>query len=251
MVNFVCLKWGTKYDAEYVNRMYVMLKRNCKEQFTLYCCTEDPSGISNEIQIVPLPIEKYDLETYWWKLWILSKEFPVDGKCIFFDLDTVIQNDIQEIVDFECGEDLYVLFTQWRVKYRLTTNEYYTYTNSSIMIWNIISEPDIFSHYIKNNYYYEMKYHGNDEYLELEHPERIKTLPTHWVYSRLAGYDDSDDERADDYRTDVFVKEEYNVFYRMWNMPERMICLFNAIGEYHTDRSIYNNYEHYWSDSMS
>lgn len=251
MVNFICLKWGTKYDAEYVNRMYVMLKRNCKEQFTLYCCTEDPSGISNEIQIVPLPIEKYDLETYWWKLWILSKEFPVDGKCIFFDLDTVIQNDIQEIVDFECGEDLYVLPAQWRMRRRLIWKNYYTKINSSIMIWDSMLIDDIFSEYIKNNHYYEMLHPGNDEYLEREYG-KVNHLPTHWAYSRLAGFDDTDEDRMWDYARDTFLKHEYQILYKMWNMPDRMICLFNSIREEdHLDNSVYAGYEHYWSDSMS
>lgn len=251
MVNFVCLKWGTKYDAEYVNRMYVMLKRNCKEQFTLYCCTEDSTGISEEVSIVPLPIDEYDLEIYWWKLWILSEELPIRGKCIFFDLDTVIQNDIQEIVDFDPGDNIFTLPCQWRMKYRLVANDYYTYSNSSIMIWDSTIDLEIFPHYIKNNYYYEMKYYGNDEYLEFQHPDKIKTLPNHWVYSRLAGYDDSDEEESERYRTDIFSSERFNSSYPLWNIPHRMVCIFNGIGEHHTDITVYNGYEHYWSDSIS
>jgi len=251
MVNFVCLKWGTKYDAEYVNRLYTMLKRNCREEFTLYCCTEDDTDIKSEVEIVNLPIEEYSLESWWWKMWIVSKEFPVKGKCIFFDLDTVIQNDIQEIIDFECGDDLYALPAQWRMRRRLIWKNYYTSINSSIMIWDNDKIPDIFSNYIINNDYYEMRHHGNDEYLELEY-QRVKMLPIHWAYSRLGGFDDSDEERMWDYATEEFLRHEFKVLYKMWNMPDRMICLFNSIrAEDHLDNSVYDGYEHYWSDSIS
>jgi hypothetical protein len=251
MVNFICLKWGTKYDAEYVNRLYAMLKRNCREQFTLHCCTEDSSEINSEIEIIKLPIDKYDLESWWWKMWILSKEFPVKGGCIFFDLDIVIQNDIQEIIDFDCSDHLYALPAQWRMRRRLIWKNYYTSINSSVMIWDSRKIPDIFSDYIQNNDYYEMRHPGNDEYLEREY-KGVKMLPAHWAYSRLAGFDDTDEEHMWDYVTEEFLRHEFEILYKMWNMPDRMICLFNGIRpEDHLDNSVYDGYEHYWSDSIS
>ena len=35
-INFVCLKWGTKYSADFVNKLYGMCSRNFKG-FDFHC----------------------------------------------------------------------------------------------------------------------------------------------------------------------------------------------------------------------
>ena len=111
-----------------------MIQRNCDEEFLLYCCTEDSAGIREEVDIIPLP-EYLHLETYWWKLWITSNKFPVRGKCIFFDLDIVIQNNLKELLEYDCDKGLFILYTKWRSEYikEVGYNIKLTSTNSSVM----------------------------------------------------------------------------------------------------------------------
>ncbi|CAC9594638.1 PMID: 11481431 [uncultured Gammaproteobacteria bacterium] len=58
-VNIICMKWGDKFPAEYVNRLYGMVSHNLSLPFRFVCFTENDSGIRNEVEIQPLP--KLDL----------------------------------------------------------------------------------------------------------------------------------------------------------------------------------------------
>jgi len=55
ILNVVCLKWGTKYSADYVNRLYHMVSRNMTRPFRFHCLTEDPGGL--DAGVVPLTLE--------------------------------------------------------------------------------------------------------------------------------------------------------------------------------------------------
>jgi len=252
MINFTCLKWGTKYDSEYVNRLYTMIKRNCDVEFQLHCCTEDASNIREEVNIIPLPEHLY-LETYWWKLWITSNEFPIKGKCVFFDLDIVIQNNLQELVDYECGGMLYILNAKWRSEYikKIGKTIKLTSTNSSVMLWNSSVRVDAgLEKFIKDPEFYMTKYVGNDNYLEFELPGQYKTLPIEWVYCRVFGYDETDEDRFS-YAVDIYDIGLGDMQLKLYRIPDRMICLFNGIDSEDIDYRIYDGFEHYWSDSMS
>lgn len=223
-----------------------MAKKNISTPFKFYCCSEDFIGIYPEIELISLP--DIDLETWWWKLWINSNEFPIKGKCIMLDLDLVIQNNIQEIIEFDTGSDLYILKAQWKSDAEYNGWIKDTKTNSSITCWdNTKYEDHFFNRFMSNPEYYMSTYRGKDGYLEEEFSGSFKTLPTHWVYCRLWGYDESDPDRyqyaVDPYRTLL------NISCSLYRMPDRMICLFNGIRD---DRGItddiYDGFEHYWSD---
>lgn len=44
-ISVLCVKWGTRYPASYVNKLYAGIKRNTSWEFDFYCFTEDPSGL--------------------------------------------------------------------------------------------------------------------------------------------------------------------------------------------------------------
>jgi hypothetical protein len=46
--NVICMKWGTKYGPEYVNRLYAMVRRHLTGDFRMVCLTDDPTGIRTE-----------------------------------------------------------------------------------------------------------------------------------------------------------------------------------------------------------
>ncbi|MEE1122464.1 MAG: glycosyltransferase, partial [Acinetobacter pseudolwoffii] len=41
----ICMKWGTKYGSEYVNRLYNMVKRHTTVDFQMVCLTDRTEGI--------------------------------------------------------------------------------------------------------------------------------------------------------------------------------------------------------------
>lgn len=95
-VNVVCLKWGKKYGAEYVNKLYSGVLRNSTLPFEFYCFTEDSSGLNDDICVQPLPFK--ELTGWWHKLYFYSRDFPIKGKILYIDLDTVITGNIDEIM---------------------------------------------------------------------------------------------------------------------------------------------------------
>jgi len=50
LVNVVCLKWGIKYDREYVNRLYSMVERNLTIPHRFICVTDDPRELNPAIE---------------------------------------------------------------------------------------------------------------------------------------------------------------------------------------------------------
>lgn len=98
-VNIVCLKWGTKYGPEYVNRLFYGVQRNSTVKFKFWCFTDDARGIIPEIKTVKLPYSD-KIESWWNKLWLFSKDMPIPiGEQIFYiDLDTLIVGDIDNML---------------------------------------------------------------------------------------------------------------------------------------------------------
>lgn len=48
----LCVKWGSKYGPEYVNKLYRGIKTNSTIPFKFYCVTDDASGLEEEINVV-------------------------------------------------------------------------------------------------------------------------------------------------------------------------------------------------------
>ncbi|MEX1257392.1 MAG: glycosyltransferase [Gemmatimonadota bacterium] len=99
----LCMKWGTKYGVEYVNRLYGMVQRNLSRPFRLVCLTEDRAGIRPEVEILPLP----DMGTTegiqkrgWWKVGLFSHTLgDLSGPALFLDLDVVIVASLEPLFD--------------------------------------------------------------------------------------------------------------------------------------------------------
>ncbi len=54
-VNVVCMKWGTLYGPEWVNRLYGMVARNTTWNVRFVCFTDDRTGIRKEVETLPIP----------------------------------------------------------------------------------------------------------------------------------------------------------------------------------------------------
>jgi hypothetical protein len=99
MINIVCLKWGSKYSADYVNKLYSSVKRNTTKKITFHCFTENKEDLNQNIIVHPLPYS--NLESWWNKLYLFSKEIsiPMGEKIFYIDLDTLITDNIDDLLD--------------------------------------------------------------------------------------------------------------------------------------------------------
>lgn len=97
-INIVCLKWGTKYGSDYVNKLYSAVKRNTTVPFKFHCFTDDSTDIRREVKVHPLAFT--DLQTWWNKLYLFSNQIdiPLGEKIFYVDLDTLITGSLDSLL---------------------------------------------------------------------------------------------------------------------------------------------------------
>lgn len=116
-LNCICLKYGSLYGPEYVNRLYAALVRNSHRDVRLLCMTDDPSGIDPKVEILPLPeepfaprmVEAMRTAKKNGKLKKISLFRPdligdLDGPLLVLDLDVAITGSVDELFDYAPGK---------------------------------------------------------------------------------------------------------------------------------------------------
>ena len=105
--SFVCAKWGTKYPAAEVNRLYRALARVTQGPFQLICVTDDASGLSSDIEAVPIPdlpvLGNAVMNHGWRKLTLFSPALrqALAGPQLFLDLDVVLLGRLERFFTYD------------------------------------------------------------------------------------------------------------------------------------------------------
>ena len=105
--NIVTMKWGCRYPSSFVNKLYNSVSRNLESDFRFICFTENTEGLNSSIETFPLPsIDMPDdkLLTGWRKLSLFRDDLPLNGECLFLDLDIVITGDLSRFFSFQVGK---------------------------------------------------------------------------------------------------------------------------------------------------
>jgi len=107
-VNVLCLKWGTRYPASYVNILHASVRRHLHRPFRFFCCTEDSSGLDAGIETIPFPANpgvKRGWPDILVKLMVTQDGFGgMQGPTLFLDLDVAIMDDIGCFFDYQIGK---------------------------------------------------------------------------------------------------------------------------------------------------
>lgn len=110
----VCMKWGTRYGPDYVNRLYGMVARNTTPPFRFICMTDDPTGIDAAVETWQCPavnIPEPHCNRGWRKVTLFAERLgDLQGDVLFLDLDIVIVDRIDPF--FEHGEG-FVVMKNW------------------------------------------------------------------------------------------------------------------------------------------
>ena len=115
-ITVICLKWGDRYGFEYVNRLYSMVRRNTKRDLRFVCITDDPSGISGEVEIRPMP--EFDLPEIFrfkgFRRMFLFKEtlYDLTGDVLHLDLDLIVTGSIDDFWDY-APEEPFIVSENW------------------------------------------------------------------------------------------------------------------------------------------
>lgn len=103
----LCMKWGTLYGADVVNRLYGMSRRHVTGELRFICFTDDSSGVRPEVECLPLPELGCeippDVPGKWPKQALWGRDlFGLEGVALYIDLDSVIVGSLDAY--FEHGD---------------------------------------------------------------------------------------------------------------------------------------------------
>jgi hypothetical protein len=104
----ICMRWGTLYGADYVNRLYRGVMRNVARPTRFVAFTDPIEGLDPRIETHPIPpIHLADKlkPGPWRKLALWSTNLGgLSGSVLFLDLDVVVTGPLDPFFDHEPGK---------------------------------------------------------------------------------------------------------------------------------------------------
>ena len=142
MQTVVSMKWGSRYPADYVNRLWSMVTRNTRQPTRLLCYTDDASGLDPAIETYPLP--PYDAPPAmrwdgWRKISVWGPEVAGlrEGQdALFLDLDLVVTGSLDALFTY-APEASYCVIENWTQPGRGVGN-------TSVFRWRVGAHPEVF-----------------------------------------------------------------------------------------------------------
>lgn len=191
MINVVCVNQGTKYGSIYVDKLYNMVKRNLPLDFTFYCFTDTTITVNKNIILRPLPENVF---RWWAKLFLFSKMSGLRGIIMYFDLDTVICNNLTKLVKFHSSHrEKLILCSSVVDSRKLSLNflkkpllrRYFKENglfNTSFMMWSSDLSNNIWDNFLLNKENIIKNYFADDSYISKNYLHILKSIPSEWFY---------------------------------------------------------------------
>ena len=133
----VCVKYGTKYGADYVNKLHAGIKRHLSLEHTFACFTEDATDLHKDIKVLPLNDKNQEWSGWWSKVNIFDGNNYSDLMTkermlvLYIDLDMIISGNIDDLVHNFAGK--FATLTTNDIFCEQTQDGY----NSSVMLFNV------------------------------------------------------------------------------------------------------------------
>jgi len=169
MLNVICVKWGTKYNHDYVNKLYNMTQRRLNYEHRFICLTDNPAGIDPIIESLPFPED----DTGWWNKLNLFRPYlhDIEGTILYMDLDVVLVDSIDPLINYK-GRN-FCIIDDWLPQF---------HHNSSVMRFEFGSQPHIWTNYEEKKGLIRQNYRGDQEWISRHVPDAT-TWPEGWCFS--------------------------------------------------------------------
>ena len=174
----LCMKWGTKYGPEYVNRLYGMVRRHLGGEFRFVCLTDDAQGVRSEVQCLALPTLALapGADRGWPKLTTFKADLHgLRGLALFVDLDIVVVGPMDDFFELP-GE--FLIIKDWKRPWRVTGN-------SSVYRFRIGAHADVLQRFIDDQAGVRKRHRNEQEYLShaLHAQGKLVYWPKGWCCS--------------------------------------------------------------------
>jgi len=114
----ICMKWGTRYGPEYVNRLAASIQKQTERPTRLVCFTDDTTGIDEQVLCHPIPeidLPPEQINLPWRKLVVWKYPLAdLSGDVLFLDLDLVVTGNLDALFDFKPGR--FCVIENWTQK---------------------------------------------------------------------------------------------------------------------------------------
>jgi hypothetical protein len=174
----ICVKWGTKFGPEYVNKLYGMARRHITGDFRLVCFTDNAEGLLPEVESRPLPELgcEHPKRTIgkWPKVALWGRELGgLSGPVLFVDLDSVIIDNIDGYFTQGSPDDV-ILARNW-------AKPFSGMGQTSIFRFPVGKNPHILDNFRKNAQAIADKYRFEQHYITSSVTGGIKFWPESWT----------------------------------------------------------------------
>ncbi len=174
--NVICMKWGTLYGAEYVNRLYGMVQRHLRLPHRFICFTDNTEGIRSEVEALPIPeIDQPSIPGRWRKQRVfVNPLYDLQGTALFLDLDVVIVGCLDDFFTYP-GE--FVMIKDWGRTQGIG--------NSSVFRFQVNQHSDLLEEFRKNWQSIHERFPNEQEYLTdfMRRKGVLSFWPAEWCVS--------------------------------------------------------------------
>ena len=171
MRNVICIKWGDKFNADYVNNLYKMVQQNLTLEHRFVCFTDNAEGIVEGVEIRPLPfLDDSGLpEKAWKKLGLFTDQLAdLEGDALFLDLDIVLKGNIDCFFEKE-GD--FIIIKDWDFPNDIIGN-------SSVFRFKVNQHKDVIDNFYKEGADIRKRYKNEQAFLS--HQMNNKGILKYW-----------------------------------------------------------------------
>jgi hypothetical protein len=173
-VTVLCVKFGSKYGPEYVEKLRNMVSRHLSIPYEFVCLTDHQHPIEGVKSIIR-PNEGYP-KGWWHKVHMFDPSLGLKGRVLYMDLDVIIHSNINRLVIGQ--EKRFMGIRDFNRKF----NPNWNILNSSVMSWPAGLHPDIFTTF-KTDPRKAQRLHGDQDWIWQVAKSRITFWPDRWILS--------------------------------------------------------------------
>jgi hypothetical protein len=174
ILTVVCVRFGTGYGREYVERLRNMVTRNLTIPHEFVCLTDDQHPISGVRSIVQ---SNANYRKQWWhKVHLFDSKLPLRGRILYLDLDVIIFKKIDKLV-LNLGTEFFGI-RDFNRKFHSGWQQ----LNSSAMTWVHGTQSEIYEKFIKDPNG-ATRLHGDQDWIWKIAKGNLKFWPDRWIQS--------------------------------------------------------------------
>lgn len=173
-ITVLCVRFGNKYGREYVERLRNMVAKNLTVPYEFVCLTDDKHPLAG-VTTIYQPSANYQ-KLWWHKIHMFDTDLPLKGKVLYFDLDVIINGDIEKLTRFEFK----TLAGIRDFNRKFYPN--YQYLNSSVMAWFHGTQHHIYDSF-KKEQSNAMRLQGDQDYIWKLLRNKVTFWPESWIQS--------------------------------------------------------------------